>query len=93
MIIPNQSAGSVGYRSRTPRREGGFVIPQARNTGGGGGGASCTSRCQTEKDNCRNGCDADPDAGYFCYFDCRLTYMACLASCIGGGGGGGIFMA
>jgi hypothetical protein len=59
------------------------------NGGGGGGGGSCTNRCNNEKDGCRQGCDQDPSAGYFCYFDCRLTYMACLAGCITHGGGGG----
>jgi hypothetical protein len=66
---------------------------QAKDTGGGGGGGgSCTARCVSEKDSCRSNCDADDDAGYFCYFDCRLAYFACLAGCVGhgiGGGGGG----
>lgn len=59
--------------------------------GGGGSGESCTARCNREKDECRGNCDNDPDAGYFCYFDCRLAYFACLASCIthGSSVGGG----
>jgi hypothetical protein len=50
--------------------------------GGGGSGESCTARCEREKNDCRANCDNDPRAGYFCYFDCRLSYMACLGGCI-----------
>ncbi|CCM75124.1 hypothetical protein [Rhizobium mesoamericanum] len=65
----------------------------AKDNGGGGGGPSCTARCTAEKEQCRQNCD-NADAGYFCYFDCRLSYMACLASCIyGGRGGGGVVIA
>src|SRR5687767_2978060 len=68
------------------------VIQPSLRVGSGGGGQSCTSRCTSEKESCRQGCDA-ADAGYFCYFDCRLSYMACLAGCITVGGGGGIAIA
>jgi hypothetical protein len=71
-------------------------IAERINTGGGGGsGESCTAACTREKDACTEGCNNSPSAGYFCYFDCRLTYMACLARCITHGvfSGGGIFAA
>ncbi|UPG72641.1 hypothetical protein MVG78_00090 [Roseomonas gilardii subsp. gilardii] len=67
----------------------GYAFAARINNGGGGDSPSCTSRCVTEKDNCRTGCDNDPEAGYFCYFDCRLAYMACLAGCVHGGFSGG----
>jgi hypothetical protein len=38
-----------------------------------------TAKCGAEKDKCKQGCDGDEDAGFFCYFDCRLEYAACLA--------------
>ena len=66
------------------------------NSGGGGGRLSCTAKCNQEKTNCTKDCDRDADAGYWCYFDCRLTYMACLSQCVlrgGIGGGGGIVIA
>lgn len=56
-------------------------------TGGGGSGESCTARCNREKGECNDGCSS-----YFCFFDCRLTFLACLAGCIKHGateGGGG----
>jgi hypothetical protein len=64
-----------------------LTVAAARANGGGGNGPSCTARCTAEKDSCRGSCDASPGAGYFCYFDCRLSYFACLASCITVGGG------
>lgn len=70
-----------------------YGLARRLNDGGGGGGPSCTSRCTSEKEQCRQSCD-NADGGYFCYFDCRLSYMACLASCIfGGRGSGGIVIA
>jgi hypothetical protein len=35
------------------------------------------STCGDAKRDCVNGCDNE-DAGYFCYFDCRLEYVTCL---------------
>ena len=73
-----------------------YGLAAARINNGGGTGASCTSTCTSEKDSCKNGCDANPAAGYFCYFDCRLSYFACLAGCIrhgNSGGGGGVVIA
>ncbi len=67
-----------------------------RNNGGGGSGLSCTASCDSDLSNCTGNCDNDEDAGYFCYFDCRLSYMACLARCITHGviwGGGGVIAA
>jgi hypothetical protein len=70
-----------------------YGIGLALMNNGGGGGGSCTAICNSEKDDCNNGCDGR-DAGYFCYFDCRLTYVACLARCITHGfGGGGVVAA
>ena len=34
--------------------------------------------CAATKDKCNQGCH-DRDAGYFCFFDCRLNYLICLA--------------
>jgi hypothetical protein len=51
----------------------------------GGGGIQGCSSCGDELARCRAKCDADPKAGYFCYFDCRLEYIACLIRCAGGG--------
>jgi hypothetical protein len=67
-------------------------VAKAAPGGTGGGGLSCTARCTSEKESCRQDCNA-ADGGYFCYFDCRLSYMACLASCITGGGGDKLFIA
>lgn len=67
----------------------GYALAARANDGGGGGSPSCTARCTTEKANCNTDCHNDPDAGYFCFFDCRLAYMACLAGCIHGGVSGG----
>lgn len=46
------------------------------NTGG-----TKQEECGRAKDRCRDSCDAQ-DAGYFCYFDCRLEYMVCLGGTI-----------
>jgi hypothetical protein len=63
-------------------------------SGGGGGGESCTAQCARENRECVKSCDADPEAGYTCYLDCRWTFYACLTSCIvGSGRGGGIILA
>jgi hypothetical protein len=59
-----------------------FGLAAARINNGGGSGPSCTASCDSDRQNCTSGCDIDPGAGYFCYFDCRLSYMACLARCI-----------
>lgn len=63
----------------------------ARMAGQGGGESrSCTKICEDEKDDCNAGCH-NRHEGYFCYFDCRLTYFACLGRCITHGFlGGGI---
>jgi len=56
---------------------------------GGGGGESDSARCNREKDECNDRCHSS-NGGYFCFFDCRLTYIACLAGTIthiGGSGG------
>jgi hypothetical protein len=37
--------------------------------------------CAATKDKCNQGCH-DRDAGYFCFFDCRLNYLICLAGTI-----------
>ncbi|MGZ5184417.1 MAG: hypothetical protein ACXWCO_04860 [Caldimonas sp.] len=71
-----------------------YGLEMARMNTGGGAGGSCTANCTDEKDRCRAACDNDPEAGYFCYFDCRLSYMACLARCITHGVfGGGVIAA
>jgi hypothetical protein len=67
------------------------VIAKAQ-PGGPGGGESPSARCNREKNQCRDNCDNE-DAGYWCYFDCRLTYMACLARTITRGSGGSIVIA
>jgi hypothetical protein len=79
------------YAGRSANVPANAVVQPSLRAGGGGGGESCTARCEREKNDCRANCDADPSAGYFCYFDCRLSYMACLGGCIthGWSGGGG----
>lgn len=69
-------------------------VARQNNGGGGGESPSCTAKCTTEKETCRQNCD-NADGGYFCYFDCRLSYMACLAGCIthGFAGVGGLAIA
>lgn len=37
--------------------------------------------CGLAKDRCNQRCH-DRDAGYFCFLDCRLEYLACLAGSI-----------
>lgn len=37
--------------------------------------------CAATKDKCNQGCH-DRGAGYFCFFDCRLNYLICLAGTI-----------
>jgi hypothetical protein len=37
--------------------------------------------CGRAKTVCREQCDVE-DGGYFCYFDCRLEYVTCLASVV-----------
>ena len=39
--------------------------------------------CGAAKKVCREQCDFE-DGGYFCYFDCRLEYVTCLASVVVG---------
>jgi len=39
------------------------------------------AECGAAKKTCRTICDIN-DEGYFCYFDCRLEYVVCLASSI-----------
>jgi hypothetical protein len=43
------------------------------------------------KDKCNARCHAR-DAGYFCFFDCRLEYIACLAGTLFKAGGSGIIL-
>jgi hypothetical protein len=69
-----------------------YASQLAPGGGGGGGGESCTARCNREKNQCTQSCN-DSDGSYWCFFDCRLTYMACLAGCITGGGKGGVVIA
>lgn len=59
----------------------GYATARLSNNGGGDS-PSCTAKCTSEKESCRRNCDSDDDAGYFCYFDCRLSYLACLGGCI-----------
>lgn len=40
-----------------------------------------TEDCGLAKDRCNQRCH-DRDAGYFCFFDCRLEYLVCLAGTI-----------
>jgi hypothetical protein len=64
------------------------------NTGGGTGvGGSACYRCKTEHDDCVNDCDVDPDAGFTCYWDCRVAYYACIAGCIIRGNSHGLVIA
>ncbi len=43
--------------------------------------------CGAAKDKCNQGCH-NKDAGYFCFFDCRLEYYVCLAGSLFKGSGG-----
>ena len=71
-----------------------FAVAAKGKPGGPEGEESPTARCNREKEKCKEKCDANPDAGYFCYFDCRLTFFACPAGTITGGGrGGGVVIA
>jgi hypothetical protein len=60
---------------------------------GGGSGLSPSQNCEKEMRDCIKRCDDDPDAGYTCYFDCRLAFYACLAGSIFGRSGGGAVIA
>jgi hypothetical protein len=53
------------------------------------GGQSGSADCLDEFNKAKDKCDADPDAGYTCYFDARIAYYACLAGTIVHGIGGG----
>ena len=96
-VLPGFNAESalLGRRSQlfagtgSKGKPDGIIQPSLQIGGGGGAGKSCTAKCTDEKESCRQGCDAS-DGGYFCYFDCRLSYMACLAGCITHGISGGV---
>ncbi|MEZ4679995.1 MAG: hypothetical protein R2932_37820 [Caldilineaceae bacterium] len=102
MNIPGFTAGAallpvtkLYFRSSAETTAQGMVITQAPpgGLGTGGTGESCTARCEREKNECRDMCDIN-DCGYFGFFDCRLTYAACLAGCvIHGNTSGGIVIA
>ena len=44
-------------------------------------GGTQQEECGKAKDRCNDRCHAR-DAGYFCFFDCRLEYLTCLAGTI-----------
>jgi hypothetical protein len=48
------------------------------------GGSTPQEDCGAAKDRCVTRCNEKIDPGYWCYFDCRLEYMACLGSTLGG---------
>lgn len=54
------------------------------NGGGGGAGESCTARCVREKEDCLDAACGTGPQGFpcLCCVDCRLAFLACLASCV-----------
>ena len=54
-------------------------------------GGTSQENCGAAKDRCNQRCH-DRDAGYFCFFDCRLEYYTCLAGTIFLTSGGGVLI-